>query len=319
MANDKPVVTIGEPMMVFNGAPHSPVGVRSALAATFAGAESNLAIGLARLGHRVAFLSAVGHDGFGRAITRTLRGEGVDVSGVAVSRAGPTGVMFKDRRDPARPEVMYYRAGSAFSRAGPETFDPAAWQNAGLLFLTGITPALSPSCRALTMRVLQDARHHAVPVWFDPNYRRKLWDEAAFVAAVNGILPYVDTVLPGAEEARLLTGETEPAAVARVLFDRGVKKVVLKAGEAGAYAITADAQAHCERYDLGGVVDPIGAGDAFNAGYLSAFLDGVPVEDRLLRGHAVAAMVCTTHGDWEGLPTRGELERFVARRGEPDR
>src|SRR3954467_8405203 len=129
-----PVVTIGEAMMVFNGTPDSPVGVGSLLSATFAGAESNVAIGLARLGHRVRFLSVLGDDPFGRGIVKSLRGEGGDGEGGKMwgergvggggrrGGEGPRGVMFKNRWPGDEPQVFYYRSTSAFARAGVETF-----------------------------------------------------------------------------------------------------------------------------------------------------------------------------------------------------
>jgi len=310
----EPVVTLGEVMMVFNGPAGAALGVGAAAGATFAGAEANVAIGLARLGHGVQYLTAVGDDGFGRAIVERMGAEGVDVSGCRVWPDGPTGVMFKDRTDPAAPGVMYYRRGSAFAGATATAFEPV-WRRAGVLFLTGITPALSTACHRLVLDVVREARHCGVPVWLDPNYRAKLWDGATFTRAVGELLPHVDTVLPNEEDARLLTGESEPKAIAAKMLGRGVRRVVLKAGERGAYVFTSKGEVHCDRFEVPGVVDPVGAGDAFDAGFLSADLEGLAAAECLKRGHAVAARVCETVGDWEGLPTRGELEAFLAEAG----
>jgi sugar/nucleoside kinase (ribokinase family) len=131
-------------------------------------------------------------------------------------------------------------------------------------------------------------------------------------------MPQVDTILPGLSEGQMLTGKAEPGEVACKLMGMGAKNVVVKAG-GGAVAYTADGNASCQAFKLDRVVDPIGAGDGFSAGYLSAFLDGLPVEERLRRGHAAAAMVCMTHGDWEGLPTRGRIEKSAGRRDEAER
>jgi len=307
----EPVVTLGEVMMVFNGPAHETLGVGAAVGATFAGAEANLAIGLARLGHPVQYLSVVGDDLFGRAIVERMGAEGVDVAGCRVSPAGQTGVMFKERREPEAPRVLYYRRGSAFAGATAQTFEPV-WRRAGVIFLTGITPALSTTCHRMMLDVMRDARSCGIPVWLDPNFRAKLWDEVMFTRVVGELLPHVDTVLPNEEDARLLTGETEPRAVAARMLDRGVRRVVMKAGERGAFVFTAKKEAHCDRFDVPRIVDPIGAGDAFDAGFLSGDLEGLSPEDCLRRGHAVAARVCQTAGDWEGLPTRGELEAFLA-------
>jgi 2-dehydro-3-deoxygluconokinase len=313
------VVTVGEAMMVFNGPPAEPLGVASALRATFAGAESNVAIGLARLGHAARYLSVVGDDLFGHAIVKTLRGEGVDVAGVRFSGERPTGVMFKNRWPGDEPQVLYYRGASAFAAAGAETFEDGLWRDAKLVYLTGITPALSASCAALWRRVAEDAHARGVPVWLDPNYRKKLWPADAFRRAMAELMPFVDTVLPGVSEGETITGKkADVGEIACKLMGMGAKHVVVK-GATRAAAYSAEGVTTADAFALERVIDPIGAGDAFAAGYLSGTLEGLPVAERLRRGHAAAAMVCLTNGDWEGLPTRGQLEAFLARRGEADR
>jgi 2-dehydro-3-deoxygluconokinase len=308
-----PVVTLGEVMMVFNGAAQEALGVGSQVGATFAGAEANVAIGLARLGHAVKYLTLVGADSFGKAILLRMAAEGVDVSGCRGSARGPTGVMFKERRDPECPKVLYYRRASAFAALVEWTIEPA-WREAGVIFLTGITPALSDTCRRLMWDVVREAREREIPVWLDPNLRAMLWGGEAFATAIGELLPYVDTVLPNEEDARWLTGETAPRAVAGRLMERGVRRVVFKAGERGAFVFSAEGETHCPRFEVPRVMDPVGAGDAFDAGFLSADLDGLAAGACLRRGHAVAARVCETLGDWEGLPTRAELEAFLAGR-----
>jgi 2-dehydro-3-deoxygluconokinase len=322
MSDSRPVVTLGETMMVFNGPAHQAVGLHQPFTATFAGAESNLAVGLARLGHPVRFLSVLGDDPFGHLIARTLRGEGVDTAGVRFSPGHPTGVMFKVRHDPRAPAVLYNRRGSAFSQATGQTLSPDCYADARLIFLTGITPALSPGCLELIRGVMREARERGIPVWFDPNFRAKLWDAATFAQTISELLPLVDTLLPSLAEGRMLSARVEPAEVGATLIERGIRTVVLKAAEQGAFAFSVDGSAaHCERCAIDEVVDPVGAGDAFDAGYLSAHLEGLAAVDCLRRAHAAAAIVCRTQGDWEGLPTRGQVERFVgsADREEVDR
>ncbi|MDQ3813121.1 MAG: sugar kinase [Armatimonadota bacterium] len=306
------VVTLGEALMVFNGPHHGRLERGADVAATFAGAESNLAIGLARLGHGVRWLSVVGDDPFGRDIVRNLRGEGVDVSQVKVSADAPTAVMFKNRRAWAEPEVFYYRAGSAFSRATTETFDPASWRDAQSIYLTGITPALSASCLELMRHVLADARQCGIPVWLDPNYRRKLWSMEQARATLHDLLPHVNVVLAGFAEGQMLTGESEAKRMAAALLDLGPAAVVLKAGVQGAYYFSRNAEEFAPTFAISQVIDPIGAGDGFAAGFLSATLDGLSPAECLQRGHAVGALVNMTEGDWEGLPTRAELAHFLS-------
>ena len=155
------VVTLGECLVSFVASEPGPLAVAATFRAYPAGAEANVAVGLARLGRRVAFVGRVGDDGLGTRILRALRGEGVDVEGLAVDRAGPTG-----RDDPraARAlgpaEVFYARAGSAGSRLASSDVGAAEARGdfaaARWLHLTGITPALSPSCRAAIATALDD-------------------------------------------------------------------------------------------------------------------------------------------------------------------
>jgi 2-dehydro-3-deoxygluconokinase len=311
------VVTLGEALAVFNSPPQVPLERAASVEATFAGAEANVAIGLARLGHSVRWLSVLGDDPFGRRIVRALGGEGVDVSQVRWSSAAPTAVMFKCRSEPHEPAVHYYRAGSAMSRAGPDEFPPGAWREARVLFLTGITPALSDGCRALVERVMADARANGIEVWFDPNFRPKLWSEEEARRTLGGLVPGVDCLLAGRAEAEMLTGETEVDRIAGSLRRQGPNHVVIRTSSRDAVAFRNGEAATVPAFRLGRLVDPVGAGDAFTAGYLSAWLEERPPGDGLRRGHAAAAIVCQTNGDWEGLPTESEIQAFLGREGAP--
>jgi 2-dehydro-3-deoxygluconokinase len=310
------IVTIGEAMMVFNGPVGEPIALGTPLRATFAGAESNVAIGLARLGHGVRYLSVLGDDLFGHVIATRLREEGVDVSGVRFSTEHPTGVMFKNRSVGEEPEVSYYRNTSAFAQCGGEAFDAEQWRDATLIYLTGITPALSAGCLGLVRRVLEDAAERRIPVWLDPNYRRKLWGAEAYRETLTGMLPLVETVLPGVAEGTLLTGKSEVGEIACTLIGMGAKNVIVKDGGRGAAAYMKEGTAHVAAFAVERMIDPIGGGEGFAAGYLSGHREGLGIEECLRRGHAVGAMVCGTEGDWEGLPDRGKLEQFLLRAAE---
>jgi 2-dehydro-3-deoxygluconokinase len=305
------VVALGESLAVFNSPRHTALEVSAQVHATFAGAESNVAIGLARLGHATRWLSVLGDDPFGRRIFKTLRGEGVDVSHVRWSSTAPTAVMFKSRRGHAEPLVYYYRAGSAMSRASESDFAPRSWRDAKILYLTGITPALSESCLGLVQKMMSDARANGLTVWFDPNYRRKLWPKEQARKTLTELLPQVDCLLTGLAEGELLTGQTKQELIARALREHGPGHVVIKAGEDGAYAFTGTEKCFVRAIKLRQLVDPIGAGDGFVAGYLSGWLRKRSLEECLLQGNAVGAMVCQADGDWEGLPTQSELEEFL--------
>ena len=227
--------------------------------------------------------------------------------------------MFKNRWPGHEPEVFYYRNTSAFAHAGADTFDPALWRDAKLIYLTGITPALSSGCLALFNRVLDDAQAQNIPVWLDPNYRKKLWSAEQFRQTLSAALPKIDTILPGLSEAQMLTGKSDPGEIACKLMGMGAKNVIIKGGHSKAVAYTSTGTATDDACPLDCMIDPIGAGDAFVSGYLSAHLDNLPLADCLKRAHASAAVVCMTHGDWEGLPTRGQLDRFIGRDSQANR
>lgn len=310
-APQAPVVLLGETMMVFNSPPAVPIRLETKLTATFAGAESNVAMALARLGHPVRMLSAFGDDAMGRSILRSLRGEGVDVSWARVDPNHPTGVMLKSHRPGAEPEVYYYRRGSAFSCCGVESFPQESWNDARVVVTGGITPALSPSCRELTEMFLKTSHAWRIPVSFDLNYRRKLWTPQEARGVLLPWIPLVEILFLNVLEAEMLVGHSSPEAIAESLFSSGASNVVLKAGGDGAYAFSRGTGWHAPPLPIA-PVDPIGAGDAFAAGYLSAYLDGESTEQCLRRGHGVGAMCCLSEGDWEGLPDRRELAHFLS-------
>ena len=139
----------------------------------------------------------------------------------------------------AEPLVHYYRAGSALSRAGAVGIcSGSRGATRRFSFITGITPALSEGCLALVRTMMSDARANAIEVWFDPNYRRKLWSQEHARETLTELLPQVDCVLAGLAEGELLTGETKPDLIARALRNRGPAQVAIKAGEQGAYGLS---------------------------------------------------------------------------------
>ncbi len=308
----KPVVLLGETMGLFHSA-QGPLERNRPVSAGFGGAESNVAIGLSRLGKPARWISALGDDPFGWMILKTLRGEGIDVSHVQMDATHPTGLMMKVARPGNEPAVHYYRRGSAFSHVSPDSFDPACWRDASVIYLSGITPALSDGCAALIRHVIADARQLGIPIWFDPNYRRKLWSEEAARQAMIPLLADVDTLLVGLSEATLLVGETDAPLAARALLQLGPRRVIVKQGSRGASYFDHAATHTVAAHEVS-VVDPIGAGDAFGAGFLAAHLDGRPPAECLNCACALGAMACLGPGDWESLPTLAELDDFLARR-----
>ena len=326
MASTGPeVVTLGECLISLVAAEPGPLAVAATFHAYPAGAEANVAVGLARLGRRVAFIGRVGDDGLGTRIVRALRGEAVDVTGLTVDPAGPTGVMIRERRGLGPAEVFYARTGSAGSRLGPGDVEAMAsreaWASARWLHLTGITPALSASCRAAVRTALDFGRSAGLTVSLDLNLRRRLWTEAEAASVLADLSSRVDVVIADEDEATVVSGAhpgTAPETLAERLLALGPSQVVLKLGPLGALALErGEDPVRSPGLPVAAIVDPVGAGDAFCAGFIDARLDGLDLADSLARANACGAAAVATEGDQTGLPTRNELVRLLAASG-PD-
>ena len=296
------VVTVGESMVLFVAEQAGPLREATTFRRHIAGAESNVAIGLCRLGHTAGWLSRLGDDEFGRAILFRVRGEGVDTSRVVLDQIAPTAVVFRDRREVGPLDVIYYRRGSAASRLCVDDLDAAYISAARFLHLTGITPALSDSCRETVFAAAEIARAAGVRVVFDPNYRSKLWHRDQARRVMLDLASRADIVLPGLDEAELLTGESEPEAAARRLAAHGARSVIVKVGARGAVALVDDCLIEAPPTRLERIVDPVGAGDAFAAGLLAGLLREMRIEDALRLANRCGAHAMLSPGDVEGLP-----------------
>ncbi|WP_432165172.1 sugar kinase [Streptomyces sp. bgisy031] len=292
---------------------HGPFKLGGSMDLSVAGAESNVAIGLTRLGHSVRWAGAVGADEAGELVLRTLRAEGVDTSCVTRDTGAPTGLILFEPRLPEVTRVQYYRAGSAGSRLDAARVERAF--TAGpprVLHLTGITPALGTSAREACRRALRLAREHGVPVTLDANYRSRLWSSQEAAAELRDWIPYVDVLIASDDELPLCA-PPGPDAV-KALLDLGVREVVVKLGADGAVAHSADGELRVPARPVS-AVDAVGAGDAFVAGHLSALLDGEDIAARLDRAVTTGAFAVAQPGDWEGAPTRAELGLLGAGQG----
>ena len=310
-------VALGEAMLVLTPERGGSLADADGLHWSVAGAETNLSIGLARLGHSVAWVSRLGADPFGRKILKHVRGEGVDVSGVRLDPDHPTGIYFKELSPLGTARVYYYRHGSAASHMEPADIHLDAY-DARYLHITGITPALSAGCCNAVMEAIAQARRLRMQVIFDPNLRLKLWPLETARETVDRIARQTDIVLPGLAEAELLTGLSTPEDIAQHYCDGGAATVVVKLGDEGAYYRSDEDEGYVQAYPVT-VVDEIGAGDAFDAGFISGLLDGLTLADSVQRGCMLGALAVTALGDHAALPYRDELDRFAQGMGGTDR
>lgn len=306
------VITFGETMVLFSTPQVLPLEYACQFSKQFAGAESNVAIGLSRQGHEVGWFSKLGKDPFGTYIQNSVRGLGVDTSRCIFSDEAPTGIFFKERKSAENVNVYYYRKSSAASFLSPKDLDEAYIAQAKILHLTGITPALSPTARETVFQAIEIAKHHNVKISFDPNVRFKLWEKDVAKRVLLDIAKQADYILPGIEEGKLLTDEEEPEAIANCFHSHGADNVIIKCGEKGTFYSNGSQTGFIPSFKVKSVVDPVGAGDGFASGFLSGILRGDPLDLAVKRGNAVGAFVIQVNGDIEGLPTDEEVERLMS-------
>lgn len=306
------VVTFGEAMTMFmaneTGELHKVKNFTKALA----GAETNVAIGLSRLGYKVGWVSKVGDDPFGKYIVEALKEEGVDTDCVTFDSSYPTGFQLKSKVLSGDPKVKYFRKGSAASTLSEKDVNNAYFTEAKHLHATGIPPALSMSVREFSQEVINSMKAANKTISFDPNLRPNLWNsENEMIEVINEFAVQADWVLPGISEGKILTGYSKYEDIAAFYLDKGVKLVVIKLGTEGAYFRTAEKEMIVSGFSVEKVVDTVGAGDGFAVGVISGLLDGLTTKEAVTRGNAIGALAVMSPGDSDGLPTRKALESFI--------
>jgi 2-dehydro-3-deoxygluconokinase len=300
------VLTVGETMALLDPTTDGRIAAGMKFSLRLAGAESNFAIALQRLGVQVTWVSRLGGDALGDVVYRALEEEELDLSHVRRDSA-PTGLFFKWRSG-GKSSVLYYREGSAASQLEPDDVPDDALEGAGLVHLTGITMALSDSARRTVVDVARRARMRSIPVIFDPNYRTALWSgpkEAA--TAHEEVLGFVDWYLCGLEEGNLLWGTADESELFDALNRKGLRAVI-RVGREGALIHDGTSMTTVAPDRLEQVHDEVGAGDAFAAGFAYGLLNDWPSIDCTRAGNTIAARALRGTGDWETLPYLAEIE-----------
>jgi 2-dehydro-3-deoxygluconokinase len=300
MSSAPEIVCVGETMALITP---TDAGLADASHATIglAGAESNVSAGVAATGHRVAWASRLGADPLGDRVASELERRGVELW-VERDEAAPTGVMFKDPGIESS-TVYYYRRGSAASRMERGFLTPARLDGVRIVHTTGITPALSASCREMTDQLFADARAAGALVSFDVNDRRPLWSREDAAETLARLADAADITFVGRDEAERIWGTATPNEIRAFLPHCAL--LVVKDGDVGATAFDGDAEPVFVPAPVVDVVEPVGAGDAFASGFLSATLDGADLAARLSAGHAAAERVLTIAADLPPLVPLG--------------
>lgn len=308
------VATIGEAMILFIAEQPGALSQVASFKRATAGAELNVAVGLARLGQRVGYISRIGQDSFGEHLLAFMAREGLDCAHVTVDAAHPTGFMLKSlAATGADPQIEYFRKGSAASHMAAQDQIGAYAASARHLHITGICPALSPALRELVFELAGEARAQGRSVSFDPNLRPRLWpSQQAMIDCLNELATHADLVLPGLAEGQLLSGRADAQGIADFYLSHGAKQVIVKIGEQGAYFADGRSSGIAPAFPVAKIVDTVGAGDGFAVGAISALLEGLPLQEAAMRGNAIGARVVQFPGDSDGLPNREQLAQAMA-------
>ncbi|MGJ7579573.1 sugar kinase [Variovorax sp. RHLX14] len=305
------VALFGEAMLLLVADRPGPLEDAGSFHKRTAGAETNVAIGLSRLGLKVGWASRLGTDSMGRYLLSAMKSEGIDCAHVICDASQRTGFQFKGRvTDGSDPPVEYHRKGSAASQMTADDVDVEWLRSARHLHATGVFPAISATTLPAAIRTMDTMRAAGRTISFDPNLRPTLWASTdAMRNAINDLASRADWVLPGIEEGLLLTGESTPEGIAAFYRRLGAKLVVVKLGAEGAYYDSDTAgTGRVPGFPVEVVIDTVGAGDGFAAGVVSALLEGRSVPDAVRRGSWIGARAVQVLGDTEGLPTRAQLE-----------
>ena len=288
------LIAVGEAMLAFAPPAGETLRTCGSVHVDHAGAESNTCVGLARLGFHVAWVSRLGCDAAGDRIINALGAEGVGTQWVVRDAGRRTGFMIKD------PEagVQYYRTGSAASTLSPADLASVPISDARAVLVSGVTALIGPEPHAAGLALLSSARGFRI---VDPNLRRGLWGSSRRAELVSAFVDRCDILLGGARELEELVGGGDTETIARRCAARGPREVIVR-GVDGVRALTADGEWIAVDIHRDDAVDPIGAGDAFNAGYIAVRLRGGSVADAIRAGVRCGAAVTASTSDTEGFP-----------------
>ncbi len=310
------VITIGDAMITFDPVRTGPMRNSPSFSRKAGGAEFNFAIGCARLGMDVKWISCLGNDEFGKYIRNFARGEGIDTSSVRLMDGFPTSLNFKEIRADGSGSTYYYRTPSPTKAITEQTLDEKAIRNAKLLHISGVFAAIDPKKNIpLLKRAVTIAKDHGLLISFDPNIRLKLWSKKQAKEGLAELLPYVDIMLTGEEEAELLFGVSDPESIVEACRKYGISTIAIKKGELGAVGYHNGEFITAPAIQPNKVVDTVGAGDGFDAGVVYGFLQGWELEKTLNFANTIGSMVVSVQGDNEGLP---ELEDVLVQTGEKE-
>jgi len=306
------IILIGEPMAMFVADSVGNLEDVQKFTKSLAGSEVGVCIGLKRLGYDVSYVTKLGRDPFGKYIKNFLVNESIDTSFITFDSEFPTGFQMKSKTEVGDPEVIYFRKGSAASHITKEDIKKIDLDGVRHIHVTGIPPALSKSCKEATYELINRGKEKGIFITFDPNLRPAIWDsKEEMIRVINDIASKCDMVLPGISEGLTLTGSNDPNKIADFYLNLGVKVIIVKIGDEGAFVKTQNESYTVAGYKVAKVVDTVGAGDGFAVGIISGLLEKLPLKVAVQRGNAIGSLQVMVPGDNEGLPNREELQQYL--------
>lgn len=308
------ILGIGELMIQLNPTSKGPLRHANMFERRVAGSEANVIIGMSRLGYESIFFTAVGDDELGKCIISTLNAEKVNTKFIKIGEDF-TSVYFVERSYPVpgKTNVLYYRKGSAFSKITSNDVNPEIFNNVELIFISGITPALSESCYLASKKIVEIAKEKNIKFVFDTNIRKKLLpDSEMAIKTLNFFIQKANILITGIGDLEYVFSDLNLDDQINHLRNlTSADLIVLKMGKEGARAYKGKDVFEAKSFNVE-VVDELGAGDAFDAAFLASFMEEKKIDESLLYGNAAGAIVVGAVGDIEPLPNWKELDTFLS-------
>lgn len=304
------IITLGETMICFTPINNDTLQYAGTFEKRIAGAESNVAIALSKLGHSTGWISRLGNDSFGLYIRNTIRGEGVDISQVKFDGQHNTGLMFKQLYNGGETDVTYYRRDSAACHIMPEHINEDYFTDCRIFHTTGINAIISEQSLHTLLHTIKLAKTKGCLISFDPNIRLKLCSPEKIRHQFLDIFTQTDIALLGIDEAEILFHTRDHNTIIKELLNLGIQYIGLKSGSQG--AIVADrTHTHFINIHPATCIDPVGAGDAFNSGFLAGLIEQESLRICGEYGSAMGSLAVRCRGDFENSPTRQTLTAFL--------
>ena len=307
------VIAIGEALVeIMRPSPGQSLDNTGEFVGPFAsGAPAIMIVASARLGNEVGFIGGIGDDAFGRLLLDRFDEEGVDSRLIQTPEGYNTGVAFVAYGLDGSREFVFHLRYAAAGALRPEMLDPAYFSNIEWLHISGSTLALSSACRETCQQALKYTRDNGGRFSFDPNLREELLSIEPSRRIFDSYIAAADVLLPTAEEAHALTGKNDDDQAAQAFISETKKILVLKRGVQGCSIYFGD-----KRFDIDGFeveeIDPTGAGDCFNAAFLTGLDHDWPLEEVGRFANAAGALAVTRKDPMGGAPTREDIDELLA-------